>query len=180
MIFSTCIQTLLGTLKRWDPARHGAQGVELMLSASSPSDTKHRFTRCEMKDDYPFHYAEDLDFAGSIVDYHRTNMSDPVSGLLHLSGLPPLSGDHINRVQGTPLYLQPQNGEKGRFTNQAKSLAAVPMVKGLVIRRQFFREIHIRTLSWLIGRSFVALEWFRFERTISLEPHSQLYFDRGM
>ncbi|UKZ68383.1 uncharacterized protein TrAtP1_009422 [Trichoderma atroviride] len=73
MIFSTCIQTLLGTLQLWNPARHGAQGVELMLSASSPSDTKHRFNRCDMKDNYPFHYAEDLDLAGGIVDFHRMN-----------------------------------------------------------------------------------------------------------
>ncbi|UKZ68382.1 uncharacterized protein TrAtP1_009421 [Trichoderma atroviride] len=54
------------------------------------------------------------------------------------------------------------------------------MIKGLVMRRQFPRDINVRTLSWLIGRSFVALEWFRFERTISLEPHVQLYFDRGV
>lgn len=150
-----------------------------MLSASSPSDTEHRIVRCEMKDNYPFHYAEDLDRAGSIVDFHRTNMREPISGLLHLNEFPPMYGGHVSRVQGTPLFLQPQNGKKGLFTSQAKNLPAVPMVKGLVMRRQFPRDIHIRTLSWLISRSFVALEWFRFEKTISLEHHVQLYFDRG-
>ncbi|KAK1238014.1 hypothetical protein MKX08_002593 [Trichoderma sp. CBMAI-0020] len=178
LIFSTCIQTLLRTLQLWNPARHGVQGVELMLSASSPSDTEHRFRRCEMKDNYPFHYAEDLDLAGGIVNFHRANQADPITGFLHLDSLPPWSGDHIIRLQGTPLCLQTQNGDGNRFTSEAKNLPVVPMVKGLVLRRQFFRDIHIRTLSWLIGRSFVALEWFRFERTISLEPHTQLYFDR--
>lgn len=180
MIFSTCIQTLLETLRLWNPAQHGTQGVELMLSASSPSDTEHRLDRCEMKDNYPFHYAEDLDHAGNIVNFHRVNMGDPISGLLHLNRFPSLSGDHLDRAQGTPLCLQPQNDHGGRFPSQAKNLTAVPMIKGLVMRRQFPREIHVRTLSWLIARSFVALEWFRFERTISLDFHLQIEFDRGM
>lgn len=180
MIFTTCIQSLLGTLRLWDPARHGAQGLALMLSASSPSDTGHRFNRCEITDSYPFHYAEDLDPARSIVDYHRANMVDPFNGYLHRDWLPPLSGGHIKRAQGTPLRLEPQNGERGRYISQSKSLPAVPMIKGLVMRRQYCRDIHIKTLSWLIGRSFVALEWFRFERTISLEAHKQFSFDQGM
>ncbi|KPM38835.1 hypothetical protein AK830_g7741 [Neonectria ditissima] len=179
MIFTTCIQSLLGTLKLWDPARHGTEGLALMLSVSSPSDTEHRFNRCEIKDSYPFHYAEDLDLAPLMVDFYRTNIADRFSRPLHRGCYPPLYNEHVKRVQGTPLRLQSQRNEQGRFISQSKSLPAVPMVKGLVMRRQFRREIHVGTLSRLLGRSFVALEWFRFERTISPEPRSQISFDKG-
>ncbi|KAH7358449.1 hypothetical protein B0T11DRAFT_355107 [Plectosphaerella cucumerina] len=70
-IFTTCIQTLLKTLSLWDPQKHGSQGLELMLSASSPSDTEHRFSRCEIQDWYPFHYAEDLAVMPSKADIQR-------------------------------------------------------------------------------------------------------------
>ena len=180
MIFTTYIQSLLGTLKIWDPARHGAEGLALMLSASSPSDTEHRFNRCEIKDGYPFHYAEDLDLAPGMVNFHRTNIADPFSRHFHRGCPPPLHSEHVKRVQGTPLRLELQRGERGRFISQYKSLPAVPMIKGLVMRRQFRRDIHVGTLSWLLGRSFVALEWFRFERTVSPEPHKQISFDQGM
>lgn len=180
MIFTTCIQSLLGTLKLWDPARHGAEGLALMLSASSPSDTEHRFNRCEIKDGYPFHYAEDLDLAPGVVHFHRTNMADSFRRLFHRGCPPPLQSGHVKRVQGAPLRLQPRRGERGRFSSQHKSLPAVPMIKGLVIRRQFRREIQVGSLSWLLSCSFVALEWFRFERTVSPEPHKQISFDQGM
>jgi hypothetical protein len=180
MIFTSCIRSLLETLRLWDPTRHGSLGVALMLSASSPSDTEHRLNRCEMKDNYPFHYAEDLDLMGSIVDFHQKNMTNPIIGLLHRDELMSLNGGYIKRTQGSPLRLEAQHGSQGRFISPCKNLPAIPMVKGLIMRRQFFREINVKTLSWLIGRSFVALEWFRFERTISLERHTQLYFDKGI
>lgn len=178
LIFTTCIHTLLETLKLWNPARHGAEGLALMLSASSPSDTEHRFNRCEIKDGYPFHYAEDLDLAPGMIDFHRTNIADSFSRRFHRGSPPPLYGEHLKRVQGTPLRLELRRGDGGRFISQYKCLPAVPIVKGLVMRRQFRREIHVRTLSWLLGRSFVGLEWFRFERTVSPEPHEQFSFDQ--
>ncbi|KAM0253624.1 hypothetical protein ACHAQJ_007199 [Trichoderma viride] len=179
MIFTTCIHSLLGTLKLWDPARHGAEGLALMLSASSPSDTEHRFNRCEIKDNYPFHYAEDLDLEPGIVDFHRANIADPFNHHFHRGYPPPLYSEHVKRVQGTSLRLEPQRSERGRFISQYKSLPAVPMIKGLVMRRQFRRDIHVGTLSWLLDRSFVALEWFRFERTVSPEPQKQISLDQG-
>lgn len=180
MIFTTCIQSLLGTLKLWDPVRHGPEGLALTLSASSPSDTEHRFNRCEIKDSYPFHYAEDLGLTPSMAEFHRMNIADPFSHYFHHGSPPPLHSGHHKRWQGTPLRLELQRGERGRFVSQYKGLPAVPMIKGLVMRRQFRRDIHVRTLSWLLGRSLVALEWFRFERTISPDPHRQISFDQGM
>ncbi|KAL6876948.1 hypothetical protein J3F83DRAFT_727606 [Trichoderma novae-zelandiae] len=178
MIFTRCIQSLLGTLKVWDPARHGADGLVLLLSASSPSDTEHRFGRCEIMDDYPFHYAEDFDLAPGMVEFHRTNIANPLSHHFHRGRPPPWHSGHVKRLQGTPLRLV-QRGERGRFISQNNSLPAVPVITGLVMRRQFRREIHVGTLAWLLGRSFVALEWLRFERTVSPEPHKQFAFDQG-
>ncbi|KAK4063431.1 uncharacterized protein Triagg1_9451 [Trichoderma aggressivum f. europaeum] len=180
-IFTTCIQSLLETLKLWDPARHGVWGITLTLSISSPSDTEHRLNRFEIKDDYPFLYAEDLDdLKPSIFDFHKMNAVNPMNIYFHGDGLPPLYNEHITRIQGTPLRLQAQRNNRGRFVTQHKtSLPAVPMIKGLVIRRQFRREIHVGSLSQLLGQSFIALEWLRFERTISLNPCQQMSFDRG-
>jgi len=180
MIFTTCIQSLLGTLKLWDPAKHGPEGLELMLSASSPSDTEHRFSQCETKENYPFHYEEDLLLAPGIVDIHRTNIVDPFRSHFHRGCPPPLDGEHVKRLQGAPLRLLPQRAEGGRFISPYKSLPVVPIVKGLVTRRQFRRNIHIATLSWLLGRSFVELEWFRLERIVFLDPRMQISFDKSM
>ncbi|KAL7905134.1 hypothetical protein GGI35DRAFT_461882 [Trichoderma velutinum] len=178
-IFTTSIQSLLETLKLWDPARHGAEGLALMLSASSPSDAEHRIKRCEIKDAYPFHYVEDLDRAPGIINFHRANIVGQGSGLFHRRRAPPLHNGHVKRVQGTPLQFELKRGERGRFASQYKHLPAAPMIKGLVMRRQFRRDIHVRTLSELLNRSFVALEWFRYEKTISIEPHKQASFDKG-
>ncbi|KAL7929659.1 hypothetical protein V8C35DRAFT_331145 [Trichoderma chlorosporum] len=180
MIFTTCIQSLLETLKLWDPARHSARGITLTLSVSSPSDTEHRLNQFQIKNDYPFLYAEDLDLKPSIFDFHKMNAINSLNIYFHGGGLPPLYNEHVERIQGTPLCLQAQRNDRGRFVNQHKtSLPTVPIVKGLVICRQFRREIHVGTLSRLLGQSFIALEWFRFERTISLNPRQQMSFDRG-
>lgn len=146
----------------------------------SPSHTEHRFNRCEIKDGYPFHYAKDLDIVPSMINFHQTNVAEPFSRHFHRGCPPPLYIGHVTRVQGTPLRLEPRGTERGRFISQFKSLPVVPIVKGLIMRRQFRREIHVGTLSRLLSRSFVALEWFRFERTISPEPHKQISFDQGM
>ncbi|KAK2589739.1 hypothetical protein QQS21_012578 [Conoideocrella luteorostrata] len=177
-IFTACIRSLLETLKLWDPVRHGARGLELMLSASSPSDSEHRLCRYEIKDDFPFHYAEDLDLAPDIPGVDRTHISSGLTHLFHRNSPAPLDNGHFKRAQGTPLRLHVQRGNSGRFVRH-KCLPAVPMIKGLVIRRHFRRDIHIATLSRLLDQSFVALEWFRFERTVSIDPQEQINFDRG-
>lgn len=98
VIFTTCMMSLLGTLKLWDPARHGAPGLALMLSASSPSDTEHRFSRCEIKDGYPFHYAEDFDLAPGMVHFHRIHKPLPLPHHYHLGSSPPWHNGHVKRL----------------------------------------------------------------------------------
>ncbi|UKZ96921.1 uncharacterized protein TrAFT101_011694 [Trichoderma asperellum] len=172
MIFTTCIQSLLGTLKLWNPARHGAEGLALMLSASSPSDTEHRFNRCEIKDGYPFHYAEDLDLAPGIVDFHRANIADPFTRHFHRGCPPPLYSEHVKRVQGTSLRLEPRRDGQGRFISQYKSLPAVPIIKGLIMRRQFRRDFHecsayIFRYSYEDGRASIV--WRSCEETLMVQ-----------
>jgi hypothetical protein len=179
-IFTTCIQTLLETLSLWDPQKHGSQGLELMLSASSPSDSEHRFSRCEIQDWYPFHYAEDLHVVPSMADIQRIVNPDQFRLYSHRGCSPPRYEGHLDRVHGIPLRLLPRRDDQGRFINSSKCLPAIPVVKGLLLRRQFRREIHLRTLSSLLNRSFVALEWFRFERTMSPDPDDQVTFPTGM
>lgn len=180
-IFTNCIRPLLETLKVWDPERHGQKGLELMVSASSPSDTEHRWNRCEVNNDYPFHYAEDLDLQPDIFDYHREHVvNSHMNPRVHSHNIWPWPCETLERAHGTPLQLLPRRDERGRFTSQVESLPAVPIVKGLVMRRQFRREIHVAALSWLLARSFVALEWFRLERTISANTYTQYLFDKGM
>lgn len=151
-----------------------------MLSASSPSDSEHRFKRCEIRDDYPFHYTEDLYSAPSMVYFHWVSIAGLFSRYFHRDRLPPWGDQHLKRVQGTPLRLELQRGERGRFISPCKSFPAVPIVRGLVMRRQFRRDIHVRALSWLLARSFVALEWLHLERTVSLEPQEEISFNQGM
>lgn len=122
----------------------------------------------------------DLNIAPADVDFYWTNAADPYSLHSHGNRPPPSHNGHIKRFQGTPLRLEVQRGKRGRFVSQYKSLPAVPIIQGLVLRKADRRAIHIRTLSWLLRRSFVALEWFRFERTISPESQKQLSFDQGM
>lgn len=179
MIFTTCIQALLETLKRWDPTRHGTAGLTLMLSASSPSDTEHRFNRYEIKDSFPFHYEEDLDIRPGEFEVGGMSATDALRLHFHRGSPPPLYNGHIARAHGNPLRFQAQSNERGRFIGQYKIIPATPIVKGLVMRRQFHREISLRALSWMLGRSFVGLEWFRFERTVALDPLRQVAFDRG-
>jgi hypothetical protein len=110
------------------------------------------------------------------LDYHRTHLDNQRISVIHSHIPHPMHNGHLERAHGTPLQLQPRRDERGRFMSQFKSLPAVPMVKGLVMRRQFRREIHVATLSWLLAGSFVALEWFRCERTLSANPYTQYLF----
>jgi hypothetical protein len=162
-----------------------------MLSASSPTDTRHRLNRLDIQDEYPFHYEEDLhlgpeepggpEMVGqAMVDHHRALLAHPLHRFFHAGFPPPLHGGHVKRVGGIPLRLELPRGPRGRFINMSTGLPTVPMIKGLVMRRQFRRDIHIRTLSCLLGQSFVALEWFRYERTVCLDPRQQIAFEQGM
>ncbi|VUC21925.1 unnamed protein product, partial [Clonostachys rosea] len=177
--FTYSIQCLLDTLKLWDPARHGTEGVALMVSAASPSDTEHRFVMGDMNDDYPFHSAEDLDVSPGIFDVHRHYHNRSFSFYLH-DGVPvSQSGGHMKRMQGIPLRFEPLRNEAEGYYREYKTLPAVPMIKGLVMRKQFRREIDMRTLSCLLSRSLVSLEWFRLERTIHPDIFDQVCFELG-
>ncbi|KAI9163413.1 F-box domain-containing protein [Paramyrothecium foliicola] len=179
LMFMKCIHTLLGTLRRWDPTRHRAEGLTLMLSASSPSDTEHWFWPCEMEDAYPFHYAEDLNLVPGLAEYHNSHVPSSAGVNYHFAYDVPWHGAHIHRMRGNPLRLGLKRDKRGHFISKYRDVPAAPIIKGLVMRRQFRREIHLESLAWLLSQSFVELEWFRLERTL-LPEFEQAFFDRDV
>ncbi|CAH0044671.1 unnamed protein product [Clonostachys solani] len=179
VVFTDSIQCLLNTLKLWDPDRHGAEGLALMVSASSPSDTTHRFIIGDMRKRYPFHPAEDRDVPPGITDVHRSYHTRSFTFYCHYGDLVSELGGHIKRMQGTPLRFEPLMNETDGANGEYKNLPAVPMIKGLVMRRQNRREIDMRSLSCLLSRSLVSLEWFRLERTVHPDITEQVSFELG-
>lgn len=155
-------------------------GLELMLSTSSPSDTEHRFSSCDIQGGYPFYRSGDSGLLLCTHHFNQADVPDPLRYYDHGGHPPPSHGGHLRRVFGNPLHLQPQRDYRGRFMRLGKNLPAVPIVKGLRLLRHFRREIHLRTLSVVLARSFVGLERFRLERSVSLEYHQQISFERGM
>ncbi|CAG9983390.1 unnamed protein product, partial [Clonostachys byssicola] len=176
IIFTNSIRFLLETLKLWDPAKHGAKGLELMVSAMSTGDTSHRYIIGDMQDDYPFHPAEDADVPPGIAGVHSSYHRRTHTFLTHNGHLASRQGGHIKRIQGTPLRLEPTRNNTGGF-NDEYILPAVPMIKGLVMRKQNRREIDMRALACLLSRSLVSLEWFRLERTIHASVLEQVSFE---
>lgn len=138
----------------------------------------HRFSRCEWRDDYPFHYTENND-TFEITKYHHERRVGLERYYYHRGRLPPSNYGHVKRVQGTPLQLLiPRNSKRGSF-REHDALPAVPMIKGLIISRQFPRQIHVGTLSRLLSQSFVGLKWFRYEGTVPLGFHDEIALNRG-
>ncbi|CAH0022579.1 unnamed protein product [Clonostachys rhizophaga] len=179
VIFTYSIRSLLETLKLWDPAKHGAKGLALMVSAMSPDDTSHRLIIGDMQPNYPFHPAEDPDVPPGIADVHSYYHRRSWCFLIHDGHLPSRQGGHIKRMQGTPLRFEPIRNETDRFNGEYINLPAVPMIKGLVMRKQHRREIDTRSLACLLSRSLISLEWFRLERTIHADILQQLCFELG-
>lgn len=102
---------------------------------------------CKIRDDYPFHYVEDLETVPGIIDHHQKQPLNRLNRYFHRGHPPPLNNGHFKRLHGAPLRLQAGRKQRGRFVRAAKSLVPVPVVKELVMRRQFWRTIHVKTLS---------------------------------
>lgn len=175
------MRQLLDTLSLWDLELHGRAGLMLMLSAFSPSDTEHRYFYCEMEKEYPFHYEEDLDICmPDILTYHaiRSAQAAPARHR-HVHGI--LAAGEASRIFGTPLVLQSlrTRTEAGRLV-RVESLPQTPIIQGVLIRRQFFRSIAVKSLAQLFRESFVAVETFRFERFAYFTKELERAFHQGM
>lgn len=54
------------------------------------------------------------------------------------------------------------------------------IVTGLLIRRQFYRKIAVKTLGRLLRETFAGLRWLKHEGWHNVKPQKQLRFEEGM
>lgn len=174
------MKMLLKILSSWEP-KPGSQGLVLELSAHSPSDLQHRFRNFEMNDEYPFQCEEDLRRSPGVLEYSRQKYPELVDEerIRHRTSPRPTLGEH-QRFQGTPLELRLwKKGNRKGHRNPISTLPEVPLVRGLLIRRQFYRGFAAISLAELFRQSFTSVEWFRLERWISNTAEDETSFIDG-
>lgn len=175
-IFSSMIRSLLTILS----AQEYHKGLLLELIAHSSSEYQHGYNMFEFQDDYPFQCEEDLSMHSSLFDYHFEKAGELKARGANPHRDPQAVPGQAFRVQGTPLELRPwMMMDKGGRLNPVHPLGEAPIVKGLLIRQQFFRSIAPKTLAQLFKQSLTALEWFRFERWTSITGAAEKSFLRG-
>ncbi|KAF4964064.1 hypothetical protein FZEAL_10891 [Fusarium zealandicum] len=159
--FTYAMAALLNALSSWDGIRGG---LRLEINAHSPSDQKYHPLEFAIHDDYPFKFEEDLERYPSFSEYRRQGRLDcRVAGITRHH----IVAKHgmMRRLRGTPLELQPWLFQRHQGCgNSIRNLPQVPIVKGLLLRQEFFRGIAPTSLARLLRDSFVALESFRYER----------------
>ncbi|RSL77595.1 hypothetical protein CEP51_008944 [Fusarium floridanum] len=157
--FTSAMTVLLNSLSSWEGTRGG---LTLEINAHSPSDQIFHRSEGEVHDDYPIRFEEDLEDWPSFLEYLRGKKTARVTSIAV-----PLRERRAaaRRLRGTPLELLPQR-RKGGTAGSANNLPSVPIVKGLVLRRSFFRGIAPESIATLLRERFVALESFYLQRWI--------------
>ncbi|RSL51787.1 hypothetical protein CEP54_011246 [Fusarium duplospermum] len=161
-IFTSAMTVLLNSLSSWEGTRGG---LTLEINAHSPSDQIFHRSEGEVHDDYPIRFEEDLEDWPSFLEYLRDKRAARVTSV----AVPrKVRRAAARRLRGTPLELLPQRQKRGTSTGTGSTngLPRVPIVKGLVIRRSFFRGIAPKSIATLLRESFVALESFYLQRWI--------------
>ncbi|KAM5368710.1 hypothetical protein ACJZ2D_009376 [Fusarium nematophilum] len=148
-VFTCSMRQLLNALSSWRGIRGG---LTLEISARSPSDVRNGYREFEMDDDYPFRFEDGRNTRPNLVlDILRRL---PIWFHVHEA-----LNEEMQRQYGAPLEFRPRSPR-----NPIPALSKAPIVKGLLMRRQFFRGIALPSLAKLLRESLVALEWFRLER----------------
>lgn len=152
---------LLNALSSWNGTRGG---LILEITAYSPSDEIFHPLQLDIRNDYPFQFEEDLEKYPSYLEYYKKKRADILSsGVIRRPAV--VRRGMAQRLRGTPLEFQPWLVEReAASSNTTRSLANVPIVKGLILRRSLLRGITGKALAKLFRESFVALESFRLER----------------
>lgn len=151
---------LLNALSPWEDT-YG--GLVLEINANSPSDQLFHPFEEEVHDDYPIRFEQDLESCPPLLEYLRDKMAARVTSIAAPRRLKERRGA-ARRLRGTPLELLPKKQKRG--TDLTSDLPAVPIVKGLVLRRSFFRGIDPASIATLLRESFVALESLYMQRWI--------------
>jgi hypothetical protein len=157
---------LLNSLSSWEGTRGG---LTLEINAHSPSDQIFHRSEGEVHDDYPIRFKEDLKDLRSFLEYLRDRRAARVTS----SAVPrSVRRGAARRLRGTLLELLPQRQKRG--TGSTNNLPRVPIVKGLVLCRSFFRGIAPESIATLLRESFVALESFYLHKWIGQTVKKEL------
>ncbi|RSL43744.1 hypothetical protein CEP53_011555 [Fusarium sp. AF-6] len=157
--FTSDMAVLLNSLSSWEGTRGG---LTLEINANSPSDQIFHRSEGEVHDDYPIRFEEDLEDWPYYLEYLRGKKAARVTSI----AVPLRERRAVaRRLRGTPLELLPKR-RKGGTAGSANNLPSVPIVKGLVLRRSFFRGIAPESIATLLRENFVALESFYLHRWI--------------
>ena len=180
MIFTDAIKDFLGILSTWDGDATG--GLTLDLSAHSPSDVEHVFRDSTLEDNHPYHHEEDLvdyGFSGTISKTILDETHVPWSIRLWPRSRRPARPTHgeTQRLYGTPLEFREWTGS---VTVPESDLPRATIVKGLLTRYQFYRQISPEALGQILRESLVALEWARLERRYRPEYQQEISYLKGM
>ncbi|KAF4993373.1 hypothetical protein FDECE_13427 [Fusarium decemcellulare] len=179
IIFTDTMTDLMEILSSKLPDRVTG-GLTLELGIYSPSDTEHHFWPFPLLEDYPFQTEEDLEKRPSLNFYHRRKIfRTPRTVVTHRQAYDEagqhkaLSSGKYRRLLGAPLELRPRE-----LKEPLPVLAAAPIVKELLLRRQFYRSLAITTLAALFQQSLTGLECFRYERRMGVvEDEEQAFWD---
>ncbi|KAG4433506.1 hypothetical protein IFR05_011015 [Cadophora sp. M221] len=171
LTFSRAIWQLLAILSRW-PAFTGRErlqtfgaGLTLELGAYSASDSEHTFRDFRLKPSYPIQSPRDIDDSYTsycLHDQSQETLDDPTHGWVdgHQAHFAQILEGAKKRLTGT-LTLKYDLPE---FPSQRRKLPAVKIITGLLIRRQFYRQISAQSLGKLLSQACSNLEWFRYEK----------------
>ncbi|RSL81075.1 hypothetical protein CEP51_006119 [Fusarium floridanum] len=159
--FTRAMVILLNALSSWDGTRGG---LMLEITAYSPSDQIFHPLQLDIRDDYPLRFEEDLEKCPNYSEYYKKKKAE-IMGSEAIRRPAVVRDKMAQRLRGTPLELRPWLVEREeRFGNPTRSLAKVPIVRGLILRRSLLRGISGKALAKLFRESFVALGSFRLER----------------
>ena len=162
---------LLNSLSTWKGTRGG---LTLEINAHSPSDQIFHPSEAEVHDDYPTRFKEDLEDLPSFWEYLQDKRAASVTSIAVPRSV---RRGAARRLRGTPLELLPQRQRRG--TGSTNSLPRVPIVKGLVLRRSFFRGIAPESIATLLRESFIVLESFYLHRWRGQTAKNELDFFNG-
>lgn len=176
-IFSKAISDLLTILSQWKsstrlPGCSQIEGLILELGASSPSDCRHTpLNDFRLEDNYPYYEKSDLDPDFKAYREYGKSFKNSID---YCYG----SVNRRNKFCGS----RPEWRVMGTLTvdENKTNLPEVTIVRGLLIRRRFYRRIASSTINKLFCTSFTCLEWFRHEGWHNVDLHQQLAFERGM
>lgn len=168
-----------------DPLKRGYRyrGLTLELGAVSPSDSKHTFRDFRLDENYPYQNGRDVQehydaYKSRTRGLHETNtLHDPYHGWV--------DGHRSDVSMGSKFRLMGNFSNRANYPVLSKFSAGTPrrtprvdIVTGLLLRRQFYREIASPILARLLSESFPCIRWLRHERWHHVDQSQQSKFQK--